>query len=189
MKRMWQRFMQAQEGVALIELAMVISVLLLLVLGTVEVARYVQFNQKVEAATGQVANLFNRTLNPTCESATSIINSYNLATKPFDGSTAAIFVSAVQQVSVPAYKATVMWQLQRSPSGHKSKVAPKGKGSRIWLRGIELIQKDQVLVVESYMRYSPVIFPEVLSAIVDFDIYKKAIYRPRFGSFQFDPCG
>jgi Flp pilus assembly protein TadG len=176
---------------------MILPVILLVLLGTIEVSRNIQFHQKLDSASNQMVNIINQILNLTVASASAIMDSAQEMMKPFDDKNIVIFITAVQQDLPNGQKSTVQWQIKRVPASTKyahlkSKIAPLGQGSQIDFSLITLEQREQIITVELYVSPKLIIDSVLTRKILGISDaeqfeYKYAIGRPRFGSFQIPP--
>jgi hypothetical protein len=157
----------------------------------IEVARYIQFNQKMDAGTSQLVNIINQNLNLSLADLNIVMDATAEIIKPFDGNNFTISITAIQQNDpLPDTDADVMWQVGRNLGANPSRIAPAGKFSKVQVPNITLIQRDQVIVVELFNQYQPLIENGItsgLAASVAGITYKYFIGRPRFGAFQFEP--
>ncbi len=184
-------FLRNQDAVIAVEFALLLPILLLLSLGMIEVGRYVQFNQKMDAGTSQLVNIINQNLNLSLNDLNIVMDSVGEIIKPFDGRDFTITITAVQQNdAIVGSPADVLWQVGRNISTNPSRIAPKGKGSKVQILGLTLNHRDQMIAVELFNQYTPLIengITEGLAASVADITYKSFIGRPRYGAFQFEP--
>ena len=61
------------------------------------------------------------------------------------------------------------------------------KGSKVSMNNYTLVQRDQVVAIEIYAAYQPIIWPELFAESSMMQGYVYSLYRPRYGSFQFEP--
>lgn len=180
-----------QDAVIAVEFALLLPILLLLCFGMLEVARYVQFNQKMDAGTSQMVNIINQNLNLSLADLNIVMDSTAEIIKPFDGNNFTIVITAIQQNDpIPDSPSDVMWQVGRNLGANPSRVAPNGQYSKVSVPKVTMAHRDQVIVVELFNQYQPLLengITQGLAASVAGITYKYFIGRPRFGAFQFAP--
>ena len=65
-----------------------------------------------------------------------------------------------------------------------------GKGAEPYLPQLDLVERDQVLTVEIFLNYVPLIDNDIVRDVLGLTeegVYKMTVARPRFGSFEFEP--
>ena len=177
-----------QEGLAFIEFAFLLPILVLLFYGIVEVARFIQMHQKVDNAGHMLVDMLNQNLNLTVESINDLIATVPAMVKPFDADGVGVIVTCVkvpENETVP----TTLWQVAQGPTRGGSRVSD-GQCQEPYLPQLELVERDQVLTVEIYLDYRPLVDNALVRGVLGLKpegVYKINIARPRYGSFEFDP--
>ena len=174
-------FVKAQGGVALIEFALALPLLLLLILGAVELSTFAQAHQRVDKTNHQFANSITRIPNVTVTNIDAILAAAPNLLEPFEASRASFVVSLVNRGSNPGDQAIITDQLIRG-GGTPSQIGALGDVAAI--PSFTLEPGGQVVVVETYYDYDELLAP--LHALVNFSlgsanglIYQRAVYRPR----------
>ncbi len=179
-----------ESGVALIEFALVLPVLLLLIVGGIEITRFVLANQKVDKVANQMADFIAQVPEPSTVSASSpeLTSTFQKLMSPF-GTADAGFVVSVVNPSNP--NDTTQPAEITSQSANNASSAIGGKGTKLNsdkdLGGIVLRSRDTLIIVEVSYKHS-----NVLGGLLDTltkggnavnlngrNLYKKAIYRYR----------
>jgi Flp pilus assembly protein TadG len=181
-----------QNAAIAIEFAFIVPVLLILIFGTLEVNHYVSYRQKTAAAADQMINLVNQNLNLSLNDAQVIMSAAAEILKPFEDKNLSIILTAIQQNSTnPDDPLDVMWQVSKAGSSHPSKIAPAGQGSQIQLDALPLQERDQVMLVEIFNEYEPLIdigiTKSLVAATTGEATYEYSFGRPRYGAFQLAP--
>ncbi len=97
------RFAADRRGIAAVEFALMLPVLIGLYLGASELAQYISNSRKVALATRSVADLISRqTLPVTTESLQNTIRAARAILAPFDAASATITVLSVGSTTTPA---------------------------------------------------------------------------------------
>lgn len=176
-----------ERGLALIEFAIVLPVLILLAYGAYEVNRFININQKLESTTFQLADMItnNRTLTKT--DVDSFMKSAQVIMKPYDAQGIEVIITSIHQPAggVP----TTAWQ-QTLPAGLSSSQISSGvKGSPATVN-YPMVDLDQLVAVEIYYPYETLLNINYVDPsrkrnrefIKDDVLYKSAIARARFGA-------
>lgn len=194
--------LRARSGVALMEFALILPVLLLMVFGGVEITRLVLFHQKIDNATSGVANVITQgdfDMVP-CEDMQWARDTLMVeAMRPFnfdDGGS--MVISAIEarhanennpNNNVPLQQ-RVVWQW--APDTAASLIgtpgaAANGSGWPIAFRRAPnaggMFHNERVIAVETFYSYTPVIpfLKDLFNLDVENSVYKVAFFRSRFG--------
>lgn len=202
-RRQVQRFARDRGGVALLEFALILPVVLLLVFGGVEITRLVLFHQKLDNATSGVANVITQLDTETVPCADLQWARETLmveAMRPFNfNNGGSVVVSAVEASYVNAnnpdrdnerLRQRVIWQW--SPDSAASLIGSQGglaNGSG-WPEAFRrapnnggMANGERVIAVESFYSYRPILpFLESLFGLeIENSVYKVSFFRSRFG--------
>lgn len=177
-------FVFGTSATALIEFAIALPVLLVLILGGIEVTRYVQANQKATIAAFTTADLITQYNELTCEEIRQFAMSAQFVMKPFPA-TAANMVVIVTSMSLTLPN-PVTTNLQISwPAGRTglSRVSA-GVGSVPTIAGYPWQDRDQLISVEVLYTYNSMLSLTFINSIVpsEEEFYKASFTRPRFGA-------
>jgi Flp pilus assembly protein TadG len=210
--------LRRNSGAVLLEAAFTIPLLIFLVLGGIELCRYVQFGQKLTDTDQKLVDLVNQNQTLSQSDIDLLCNVASDIMTPFDTSTLRLFVTSVQQDLPPTNPtpppatnpADVLWQAV--PTGQDnvvtSKIAPvivpppvctsasPAACAKVFLLPNNvslasiLVQRDQIIAVEMYIKYTPFLnIPGITSAENLDYMYKFSFATPRFGAFQDPPSG
>lgn len=167
------------RGIAAVEFALVVPVLLLIMMGVAEVGRFALFTIKVQHSANSVADLASREETLTAGQLTSIFAAARHIVRPFDMTADGVaIVSCVgRATSQPLSR---FWQ--RPGGGNlaaNSTVAPTGSPVAL-PPGLTLRDGESVVVAEVVFRYRP----WLMGIVPDTTIRRTAFYRPRLGMLQ-----
>lgn len=196
------RFRRDYSGLALMEFALILPVLLLMVFGGIEITRLVLFHQKIDNATSGVANVITQLDFDTvpCSELQWARNTLMIeAMRPFDFEDGgSMVISAVEarhanennpDNNVPLQQ-RVAWQW--SPDTAASLIgtqgaAANGSGWPLSFRRAPndggMFHNERVIAVETFYSYTPVIpfLKDLFDLDVENSVYKVAFFRSRFG--------
>ncbi|MBX6322634.1 MAG: pilus assembly protein [Rhodospirillaceae bacterium] len=188
--RCLRRFAADRRGIAIVEFAALLPVLVVAFFGCFEAARYILTNLKIDRVAGETADLVSQLDSVSTAELTDLFYAGEDIMTPFDGTQngrlddGIIIVSDVycQPNANPSWKcptnapAKVSWQ--RNDGGGlaaTSKIGSVG-GDATLPTGLTLGQGEDVIVVEAYYRYTPSLASWMFGTTT---FYKVAYYRPR----------
>lgn len=181
-KALWttfRAFMRRQAGVATVEFALVVPLMLSVYLGCTEAAALLTADRKVQSVAGAIGDLVARS-NKTI--AQDQLRDYFLAAtsimEPYDVSN---LVQTVTAVSVAANgQATVLWSVQYTGNTLSTSVAEHPKNSTYDLPAeMKAIAAGQtVIAAEAEYGYRPLLGMVFKQAL---DLNRSALFMPRFG--------
>jgi Flp pilus assembly protein TadG len=168
--RSWRRFCRNRDGVALVEFAMTLPVMLIAYMGLVEVAQLVMINRKVTQLTSALSDLTARVQSVSTTDIDNIFNAAQTILMPYDYSKASMVIANV--VIDSAGVAKVCWSNQRNGT------AP-GRGTTVLIPNSVRIPSTSVIMASASYKYTPSI-GYVLTG--SFTLGNSPIYaRPRNG--------
>ncbi len=197
-------FVRRQEGVAAIEFAFMAPLLILLCLGSIEVSNYVYMKKKTENAAYNVLNILTQLQNISINQLTSVVGIVPHVMLPFPTSNSDYYlvITSIQRDidskdSTGQQKPYVHWQHVFGNSGlGTSRFTYRRSGSSAdnmikdaSLGNFQFVAGDQVLTIESYFTYRPLIgdAAKTLLGSVGSTFSNIITARPRKGAFQFKP--
>jgi Flp pilus assembly protein TadG len=172
-RRILHRPLRDSRGSVMIEFGFAMPFLIMLMLGGVELGRYVLLHQKLDRTAMTVADLVARVTNVTPADLNTIFTATGLVMTPFSmGSQGAVVVSSVIEKSGSPF---VKWQ--RSGGGTLTVTSDIGvQGANATLSDSALVDaSDGIVVGETYYDYSP----WFIDLIPSTRLHHIAIYRPR----------
>ena len=173
------RIRRGERGIAAVELALVFPILLILMLGGLDMTRYMLYHQKVERIAFSISDLVTQSPSVTRVQMNEIVLAAGQIMQPFTfGDEGVVIVTSVYKDPNQSFP-TVRWQYTGGGG--------LGRASRIGIvngtpklpAGLVLNDKDNVIVTETYFRFSPTFNS---GFALTQDIYKVAYYKPRLGA-------
>lgn len=178
------RFRRSERGVAAIELALLSPVLVLLLIGGYDVARFVSIRANVDKVGFSVADVTSQYKQLTPTAMTQIFKITGSSLTTYDsGSNGVTILTSVYLDSTKTVR--VKWQcFSSNGTSWKSRIGVEGAVANIDPT-LVADANDNVMVSELFYKFTP-IFSTVFKT--GFDIYTSSIYRPRLGSLTTKPC-
>jgi hypothetical protein len=176
----YRRWRNDNRGVAAIEFALAVPILLSLFLGSIDILRAMLFHQKVEKIAYAMADLTTQQDQLTRAMMDDYYEAPGKIMEPFTfGSSGLVIITSVYRDVGDPVSGKVRW---RDSGGgtlvRTSRIGAVGANA-VLPGGLTLNERDNVLIAEVFYGFDQ-LFP------VDFmdieDIYKAAIYKPRLGS-------
>lgn len=177
--RQLQRFARRETGVAAVEFALIVPIMLSVYLGCSEAAALLTADRKVQSVAGAVGDLVARSnktitqgqLEDYFRAATSIMN-------PYDPTG---LVQTVTAVSVSDEReATVLWSVRYENGVLSTEVADNLEGDPYTLPDemIDIATGQTVIAAETDYNYLPLLGIVFKNAL---DLHRSALFMPRFG--------
>lgn len=169
-------FVRSSDGVSLVEFALVLPMLVLVLLGGYEIARFMLLNQNLSRLATNTSDLVSRTESISIEEIDQVFEAAQHILRPFTlGDRGTILVSSVSVEGIAP--PMVNWQ-------HSSDVIPRvssavgSPGDPATLpQGFVLREDQDVIIAEVFYDYQPFLGFVTTSK----QIYNFAVHRPRFG--------
>jgi len=174
------RLVRSRAGNVAVEFALVVPVILMLMLGSVELARFVTLNQKLERVAVSMSDLVARAETISQSELDDIFVAAGEVAQPFDLAGAGlVIISSLQNAD--GNGAMVAWQ--RSGGGSlsaSSKIGSPG-GSATLPEGFEVRQGETAIVAEVLFAFEPFLSELIVAPQT---LYKSAHHRPRLGTLE-----
>ena len=165
--------LQNIRGGVMIEFGFAMPVLVLLMLGGIELGRYVLLHQKLDRTAMTVSDLVARVQDINTSEIDTVFTAANLVMEPFTmGTQGTVVISSVKEDSGAP---KVIWQ--RSGAGTLSITSAVGvQGGNATISDNDLVDTDQAIIVgETYFQYSP----WFIDLIPSTTLRHVAVFRPR----------
>ncbi|MDX2073350.1 MAG: TadE/TadG family type IV pilus assembly protein [Alphaproteobacteria bacterium] len=176
---------QCRRGVAATEFAVALPFLLVLMLGGIEISRYVIIHQKLEKVAYTIADVVSQSDTITTAQLNQAVIAAATIMEPYDFSPdGVVFISSVYKSGSNA--PTVRWQY--SGGGALSASSQIGAVGAVAAmpNGLVLNPSDNVIISEVFYRYQPFLTGGVFAD--DEDLYKVTIFKPRLGALTTPPA-
>jgi Flp pilus assembly pilin Flp len=201
MKHMLKRLIRQTSGVAYIEFALIIPILLLMFAGGVELTRYIQANQKVDTAAVQLANFISQQEEPENIDYQRVSdNVFRDLMSPFTIGDSQFVVSEiipiVNQDTGDVDSLEISWQESKGGLGASgaSRIGSVGDAPNFGPTGVDEANvgpNEKLIAVEVFYQYTNIIpaidaFTDggVLNFSGDAPLYKRSVMRYRLGAVR-----
>lgn len=183
LRKLWRD----NRGVAAIEFALMLPMLIALLIGCLEVTFKIWSTQKAEKLAVTLSDVIAQSQSVTNSDLNKLTGAVNkiMDPFPFGPGEGKVIISSVY-VNQDDTDAKVNWQCQYPASGTfnaLSKFGVEGANANLPV-GFTLAPRDNVIVAEVYYKYHPIapglMFDESI-------IYRKAMFKPRLGALTVDP--
>lgn len=172
------------RGVAVVEFALALPVLMTLFYGTIEVTRYILIVQKVEKLAHSVADVTAQSQTVTIASLNQVMSAASDIMSPFTLSTnGKVIVSSLYRAPAAA-NATVNWRYEGG--GTLTATSQIGAVGSIPVvpGGFTFEERDNIIAAEVSYQFSPLISAQFFGTTT---IYRSAFYKPRLGTLLTAP--
>ncbi len=178
MKRMAaKRLMKDEAGLAFLEFALILPVLLLLLLGGIELSRYIQTAQKVDKLTHTIVDLVAQAPTISTNDLDQIMAAAEHIMEPLDFSR-----TGVMMVTCVGYDSNgnliVKWQYKGGGDLVRSSKIGAVNATPVLPAGFTVDSRDNVLIAETYYTFTPMVNESIVDPI---EFYRTAYYLPRMG--------
>ncbi len=173
----WRNFAGDGKGSVLSELALVMPILVAILMGGVEVGRYLMIHQKLSRLVDTTTDLVAQKRTLSTQDLNDVFKSAEYVLDPFElGPDGVIIITSV--TAPPNQNPRVDWQYSGAgSSGATSQIGNPGETPNLPV-GFTLDDGENVIIGEIFYDYRPQIF-EVFTSPKQ--IYYRVIDRPRFG--------
>jgi Flp pilus assembly protein TadG len=179
------RFKRDQRGLAFLEFAICMPFLLALLMGAIEVTRYILITQKVEKVAVTVADVVSQGSTITASQLNIMIAAAAQIMQPYSfGSNGYVIITCVKQTGTPSVSnpPRIPWQTTGGGTWvQPSHVGTSGSVATLPV-SITLNDKDNVIVTEVFYNYTPLI--PLNGVITGTSIYKLGLFKPRLGDLS-----
>ena len=177
MTRILHRFLRKQDGIAAVEFALFLPILLTMFIGVVEITRYIIITQKTEKAAVTMSDLVAQSDDVSTSDLDILVEAAGEVMKPLDFSTSGfVIVSSVSRVG--SNPATINWQYTGGGDFTQSSQIGFQGGAATLPAGFTLDPNEGVIVAEVYFSFDPLFTGALLPSRT---IYRVGVYKPRLG--------
>ncbi len=166
-----------EKGLANLEFALVLPLLMILFMGSVELARYILVTQKTEKAAVTMSDLVAQAEDVGTSDLDILVQAVSQVMQPFSfASDGYVIVSSVSRVG--SASPAINWQYTGGGTWtHSSQVGSQG-GEATLPTGFTLDPNEGIIIAEVYFRYTPMIAGGILPVS---NLYKVGVFKPRLG--------
>lgn len=187
------RFFQHAQGSVLVEFAIVAPILVLMLVGTIEISRYMLFREKLESTASQMLDIITQSTNVNAASLENLFSATPVMMEPYLPEQVHHIVTQIVRPAGDCLPVAT-WQFRNTGS----RIAQAGS-TNIKLGEIQLSPGDNVMAIEIFSFYEPLIIEsdwvkEWFSKSATgsggasgFTVYVFAYGHTRYGSFNLDP--
>ncbi|MGZ9035319.1 MAG: TadE/TadG family type IV pilus assembly protein [Rhodospirillales bacterium] len=162
----------------MIELGAALPVLLVLLLGGIELTRFVLVNQKVERTSASLADLVAQSAVVTEAGMNNLFQAAKLVMDPFDVSKQGRLV--VTSIAASGGPARIRWQRSYGDAEGSSAFGTEGSVATL-PEGLVVRDGENVILCEAFFRYEPMVFQDIIDETT---VRRFAVFRPRYGSLD-----
>lgn len=176
---LFRRLLKAQRGAAVAEFAIAVPILMLIMLGGTEIARFVLLHQKLARAAVTMADLVSQAETISEGELSQLFAAVDPVMQPFGmGARGTVIVSSV--TASGGNPARISWQRIGGGglAGVGSELGTEGATANL-PPGFVVRDGETTLVAEAYYNFSPLFTAGLVDAGT---LYHRAMFRPRFGS-------
>lgn len=156
----------------MVEVAFAMSILAPLVLGAVELARFVLLQQKLDRVAATVGDLASRGRALTETQIEDIFASIDSLVSPFDfDGEGEVILSSIDTISQPDPRVT--WQYRENETAESKYGA---EGDIVASMDGFLEEHESVIVAEVFFDFEPLFVPDLIGPV---ELYHRALFRPR----------
>jgi Flp pilus assembly protein TadG len=171
------RLLKNQLGLAAVEFALALPMMIILTFGSIEVTLYVLVTQKVERVAVNLSDIVAQSTTVSTAQLNEIIKAAGQVMLPYNFSTDGYaIISSVSKTGTNA--PVVKWQYKSSGIAQASKVGVVN-GNATLPSGFTMADKDNVIITEVFYNYKPILSGTIYSSS---QIYRHSIYKPRLGN-------
>lgn len=177
LKKIFFRLFHAEQGLAAVEFALALPLLIILTFGALEVTLYVLITQKLERVSLTLSDLVTQSNSVTTAQLDQIIPSAGQVMLPYKFSTDgyAIISSITKTGTNPP---VINWQYKSTGTAQISNFGIAG-GNATMPANFTMVDKDTVIVTEVFYNYKPVLFGIIYNSG---QMYRYSIFKPRIGN-------
>ncbi|MGZ8337055.1 MAG: TadE/TadG family type IV pilus assembly protein [Allosphingosinicella sp.] len=177
-KRRRLRLGRDERGNFVIELGAALPVLLVLLLGGIELTRFVLVNQKVERTSASLADLVAQSAVVTEAGMNNLFQAAKFVMDPFDVSKQGRLV--VTSIAASGGPARIRWQRSYGDAEGSSAFGTEGSVATL-PEGLVVRDGENVILCEAFFRYEPMVFQDIIDETT---VRRFAVFRPRYGSLD-----
>lgn len=179
LRALWRKLWRDRSGVAMIEFAAFLPVLVLVLLGGVDLARFIIVNQKMDRVAAGMGDLVAQAQTLTAAQLNDIYAATKYIATPFDFTSNGVVI--VSSVSLTGGVLRVNWQSRGSGNlNATSKIGAAGGVAKL-PAGMTVTGTNTLIAAEVYFNFTSFFG---LSIVPNRQLYHTSYFRPRLGSLN-----
>ena len=157
-------FVRGRDGVAIVDFALVVPILVFLLLGSMEIGRYVLLNQKLSRVAISSSDLMSQAKHAVVDDINQIFAAAQYTMNPFElGADGVVFLTSVSTDSDLPIEPEISWQMSGGGTGIFTSEVGTGVGTPATLPGGFTMEENQnIIIAEVYYSYQPFFFSKVI---------------------------
>lgn len=179
------RFKRDQRGLAYLEFAVALPFLLVALMGSIEVTRYILIAQKVEKVAVTLSDVVSQGTTISTSDLDNIVTAASEVMRPYSfGASGFVIISSVTQTGTPdaGNPPRVKWQYTGGGTWTQTSLVGTVGTAATLPPSISLNNKDNVIIAEVFYNYAPLI--PMNGVITNTSIYKLGLFKPRLGDLS-----
>ncbi len=160
----WCKFARNRRGVAAIEFAMVVPIMVTLFIGIVEFSQAITVDRRVNQVASSTADLIARSKKTTTTELAGIMDIIDELLKPYDAAPIRLTATNVIASTTDATKTVVCWSYHHPNGGVES----YKNGADYQLPTGILEKGESVMVVKAEYAYTPALFSKFIKGTITF---------------------
>ena len=159
-----RRFVHGRDGVAIVDFALVVPVLVFLLLGAMEIGRYVLLNQKISRVAISSSDLMSQAKHAVVADVNQIFAAASYTMNPFElGDEGMVFITSVSTDDTLPITPRISWQMSGGGTGTFTSEVGTVEGTPATLPGTFTMEENQnIIIAEVYYTYEPFFFGKVI---------------------------
>ncbi len=159
-----RRFIHGRDGVAIVDFALVVPVLVFLLLGSMEVGRYVLLNQKLSRVAISTSDLMSQAKHAVVADVNQIFAAAEYTMSPFElGDDGLVFITSVSTDDSDPVEPEIAWQMSGGGTGTFTSQVGTVEGTPATLPGtFEMEENQNIIIAEVFYTYEPFFFGQVI---------------------------
>jgi|CXWL01.1.fsa_nt_gi Flp pilus assembly protein TadG len=175
--RLLKKLLRTELGLAAVEFALALPLLIALTIGSVEVTVYILKTQKLERVSLTLSDLVAQLTTVSSAQLNQIVPSAGQVMLPYSFS--ADGYAIISSVTKTGNNSPVInWQYSSGGTPQTSKIGVSG-GAATLPTGFAMVDKDTVIITEVFYNYKPIFSGIIYS---NSQMYRYSIYKPRLGN-------
>lgn len=174
---------RSRRAIAATEFALALPVLTIMLLGALDLTRFMLFHQKIERISYSTADVVAQAQSVTATDLNNILKGAAQIMLPAPFATEGVVI--ISSVYKPPGQSTVIrWQYKGGGNLNRNSKVGVVNGAPTLPGGLTLNDRDNVIVAETYYVFSPMFAG---SAVPSQEIYRTAVFKPRLGALTTPP--